>query len=85
MLVFTDAVALWSAHFLRAIDVTTRAIDVTTAGLHTQFFPCCTFAIHSFSQVSATPVYVPVQQPSQTFELLHATYYRMTVHVLAFK
>ena len=41
---------------MRGIDVTTRAIDVTTAGLLTQFFPCCTFAIRSFSQVSATPV-----------------------------
>ena len=55
MLVFTDAVALWSTRFLSAIDVTTRAIDVATAGLLTQFFPCCTFAIRSFSQVSATP------------------------------
>ena len=38
MLVFTDAEALWSARFLRAIDVTTRPIDVTTAGLLTQFY-----------------------------------------------
>ena len=58
MLVFTDAVALWFARFLRAIDVTTHAIDVTTAGLLTQFFPYCTFAIRSFSQVSAIPGYV---------------------------
>ena len=26
------------------------------AGLLTQFFPCCAFAIRSFSKVSATPV-----------------------------
>ena len=29
-------------------------------GLLTQFFPCCTFAIRSFSQVSATPASNPV-------------------------
>ena len=30
-------------------------IVVLAAGLLTQFFPCCAFAIRSFSKVSATP------------------------------
>ena len=30
-------------------------IVALAAGLLTQFFPCCAFAIHSFSKVSATP------------------------------
>ena len=31
-------------------------IVVLAAGLLTHFFPCCAFAIHSFSKVSVTPV-----------------------------
>ena len=31
-------------------------IVVLAAGLLTQLFPCCAFAIRSFSKVSATPV-----------------------------
>ena len=31
-------------------------IVALAAGLLTQFFPCCAFAIRSFSKVSATPV-----------------------------
>ena len=30
-------------------------VVVLAAGLLTQFFPCCAFAIRSFSKVSATP------------------------------
>ena len=30
-------------------------IVALAAGLLMQFFPCCAFAIHSFSKVSATP------------------------------
>ena len=30
-------------------------IVALAAGLLTQFFPCCVFAIRSFSKVSATP------------------------------
>ena len=30
-------------------------IVALAAGLLTQFFPCCAFAIRSFSKVSATP------------------------------
>ena len=30
-------------------------IVTLAAGLLTQFFPCCAFAIRSFSKVSATP------------------------------
>ena len=30
-------------------------IVALAAGLCTQFFPCCAFAIHSFSKVSVTP------------------------------
>ena len=30
-------------------------IVALAAGLLTQFFPCCTFAIRSFSKVSVTP------------------------------
>ena len=33
-------------------------IVALAAGLLTQFFPCCAFAIRSFSKVSATPGYV---------------------------
>ena len=32
-------------------------IVALAAGLLTQFFPCCAFAIRSFSKVSATPDY----------------------------
>ena len=32
------------------------------AGLLTQFFPCCAFAIRSFSKVSATPEHASVSQ-----------------------
>ena len=32
-------------------------IVVLAAGLLTHFFPCCAFAIRSFSKVSATPVH----------------------------
>ena len=32
-------------------------IVALAAGLLTQFFPCCAFAIRSFSKVSATPVF----------------------------
>ena len=33
-------------------------IAALAAGLLTQFCPCCAFAIHSFSKVSATPVHL---------------------------
>ena len=35
------------------------------AGLLTHFFPCCAFAIRSFSKVSATPVQLLSQHGSK--------------------
>ena len=36
--------------------------------LLTQFFPCCTFAIRSFSKVSATPEYITVTKANLELE-----------------
>ena len=41
-------------------------IVALVAGLLTQFFPCCAFAIRSFSKVSATPAVLLFLSVSET-------------------